>query len=246
MIIAMDLLTYISMKKKTVIILSCVIGVSLLIIAAGLLMSNDVPQRREGGKDGERVKRDMEQQTRPATGGSVYTRWGREDCAGDAELVYRGLVGGGETGSVGNGANYLCLPHDPVLGPKVLSSDSFNAHIYGTEYEGLDSPFGYDIEDQDVPCAVCKIPRAVNFMLPARNICPVGWNTEYKGNLVATYYNSKGKTEYVCLDERPIKAEHGQGGTEGCEMNKVIIKCGSLPCPFYEEGHTLTCAVCSI
>ena len=249
MISAMDMLTYISVKKRTVIVLSCFIGVSLLLLAAGLLLSSDDVTLRQngGGKDGDRVKRDAEQQTRPATGGSsVYTRWGREECAGDAELVYRGIVGGGKHDEVGNGANYLCLPHDPVLGPKVSSSDKSNAHVYGAEYQGLDSLLHGDFGDQDVPCVVCKIPRTVNFMLPAKNICPSGWNSEYKGYLVAQYYGYEGKTEFVCLDESPTKAEDGQRNYDAVTMYKAIARCGSLPCPHYEERHVLTCTVCSI
>ena len=109
-----------------------------------------------------------------------------------------------------------------------------------------DALVGDAIQDHNVPCAVCKINRALQMMLPAKNVCYQGWTLEYKGYLVAQSYGHAGKTEYVCLDESPEKDEAGHRNENGALMYKTVAKCGSLPCPKYEEKRVLTCAICSM
>ena len=240
----------VSTKKRTVMIGSCVLGVTLIATAV-VLISRDGAMRRDAQQDGARLRRDVDQQTQQTAPGaaataSVYTRWGRRNCPNGAQIVYRGIVGGGGISEEGNGANYLCMPHDPVLGPQISTADRYNAHLYGTEYYQIDAAFGVQLESEDIPCVVCKIPRPVSIMVPAKDVCPAGWEREYSGYLVAAYYLHTGKTEFVCLDNDPHKVESGKERKNGAYMAKVIAKCGSLPCPFYQERHALTCAVCSI
>ncbi|PVD20297.1 hypothetical protein C0Q70_20794 [Pomacea canaliculata] len=46
--------------------------------------------------------------------GTVYTRWGSKECASTAATVYSGYVAGSWYSTPGSGANYLCLPPNPV------------------------------------------------------------------------------------------------------------------------------------
>ncbi|KAJ7374505.1 hypothetical protein OS493_004843 [Desmophyllum pertusum] len=42
--------------------------------------------------------------------GVKYVRWGRTTCPSGAQVVYKGIMGGGYYGHQGGGVNYLCLP----------------------------------------------------------------------------------------------------------------------------------------
>ncbi|XP_078697937.1 uncharacterized protein LOC144925718 [Branchiostoma floridae x Branchiostoma belcheri] len=184
------------------------------------------------------------------TGTSVYVRWGRKTCPTNhgTELIYSGVAGGSAHDQPGGGTNYQCLPTDPQWGRYQDGVQRGKAYMYGAEYQlGTNIPFGStSLHDNDVPCAVCYVPtRGSKLMIPARNTCYSGWTREYHGYLMAGKYNHPGSKEYVCVDEQPEVMPGGQADQNGALFYPVEARCGSLPCPRYEEGRELTCVVCT-
>ena len=67
-------------------------------------------------------------------GGTVYVRWGHDQCPSTAQLVYSGRAGGSKYDHTGGGSNPQCLPLDPnFLIP--ISGDQHRAYMYGAEYQ---------------------------------------------------------------------------------------------------------------
>ena len=67
-------------------------------------------------------------------GGTVYVRWGHDQCPSTAQLVYSGRAGGPLHGNSGGGSNPQCLPLDPnFLTPITGIQD--RALMYGAEHE---------------------------------------------------------------------------------------------------------------
>jgi hypothetical protein len=177
--------------------------------------------------------------------GTTYTRWGRTICPEEAFLVYDGYAGGGHYTHKGSGSNYLCLPRDPTWGQYI---DGFQTadRIYGAEYYTADYPNWKHLHYQDVPCAVCRIPRNNVFMIPGRNICYKDYVLEYSGYLMGGHYSHASSSQYVCVDEKPEILEAGNGAKDEKYFYFVEASCGgALKCPPYKHTRELTCAVCS-
>ena len=178
-------------------------------------------------------------------GGSTYVRWGRTSCPGNGtEQVYSGYTAGSYFSHRGAAANYLCL--SPVAQwAKYTDAVDSRAKIYGAEYEFSDQRFGKPLEDDNVPCSVCRSSRSSVLMVPGRNTCFYGWNLEYAGYLASGANDHAAATEYVCLDANPETIPGGFSDQDGKLFYLVEGMCGSLECPPYENGRELTCAVCS-
>ena len=176
-------------------------------------------------------------------GGTTYIRWGRTSCSNTtaAELVYEGYAAGSHYTHSGGGANYVCLPRDPLFEPDVTSGST--SLIYGAEYE-TNSGAWKIYHNQDVPCAVCRTPRTNVLMLPGRNQCYNDWQLEYTGFLMSDYYGYSSK-EYTCVDAYPETLNSGSTNANGALFYFVEARCGALKCPPYIEGREITCAVCS-
>ena len=69
------------------------------------------------GQKGERGVNGLRGPPGPTAGGVVYTRWGRTACPSTSgtQLLYAGRAAGSHYRRNGGGANYLCLPEQPVL-----------------------------------------------------------------------------------------------------------------------------------
>ncbi|KAI8502710.1 hypothetical protein Bbelb_194120 [Branchiostoma belcheri] len=163
-------------------------------------------------------------------------------------LPKNGVAGGTRYDQSGGGTNYQCLPTDPQWGRYQDGVEGWKAYMYGAEYQlGTNVPFGStSLHDNDVPCAVCYVPtRGSKLMIPARNTCPAGWIEEYHGYLMSEYHIHNGSKEFVCVDEQPEVIQGGQANHDGALFYPVEARCGSLPCPNYEEGRELTCVVCT-
>ncbi|XP_060567425.1 short-chain collagen C4-like [Ruditapes philippinarum] len=176
--------------------------------------------------------------------GSTYTRWGRTICPKGAFLVYDGYVAGGHYTHKGSGSNYMCLPKDPTWSQYIDGFQSAD-RIYGAEYHTGDYPYWKHLHYQDVPCAVCRIPRNNVLMIPGRSVCYKGYVLEYSGYLMAGHFSHAGSSEYVCVDEKPEALEAGNGAKDEKYFFFVQAACGVLKCPPYENTRELTCAVCS-
>ncbi|XP_052763156.1 uncharacterized protein LOC128205502 [Mya arenaria] len=175
----------------------------------------------------------------------VYTRWGRRSCPGTTELVYEWFAGGGHYNQKGASSNYICLPQDPILNSDGRKAGAVSK-VYGAEYQTDTATFHKNLHNEDVPCAVCRVVGKGVVMIPARNACNNGWQTEYFGYLMSSYYGHEGNKELVCMDENPEKAEGSDGGDQnGALFYFAQAFCGSLKCPPYSEDKALTCVVCS-
>ena len=81
-------------------------------------------------------------------------------------------------------------------------------------------------------------------MMPAKYTCPSNWTTEYYGYLMAERHGHH-RSQFTCVDKllKPvIRTSHNHDAFLFC---LVEGRCGSLPCPPYEETKELTCAVCT-
>eukprot|EP00745_Piridium_sociabile_P045423 TRINITY_DN9814_c0_g1_i3.p1 TRINITY_DN9814_c0_g1~~TRINITY_DN9814_c0_g1_i3.p1 ORF type:complete len:114 (-),score=21.74 TRINITY_DN9814_c0_g1_i3:180-521(-) len=112
--------------------------------------------------------------------------------------------------------------------------------MYGAEYQGITN-----LNEQDVPCSVCRAAQSTTIMIPATRACPLGWTTQYTGHLVAGYYNHKAATQYNCLDGDPESDASGHENKNGRLLYYTVAKCGSLPCPPYIQNKVVLCVVCS-
>jgi len=176
----------------------------------------------------------------------VYIRWGHTSCpSSGAQIVYSGIVAGPHSGHSGGGSNPQCLPLDPTYLRYHSGSQIDVSYIYGTEYERT-NPLVPNSDDGDIPCAVCYVPtRSSMYMIPARYSCPSGWTREYYGYLMSER-STHHRTQYLCADQSFTVLRntlHSDRG--GLEFFPVEGRCGSLPCPPYEETKELTCAVCT-
>ncbi|XP_077979079.1 uncharacterized protein LOC144434495 [Glandiceps talaboti] len=180
--------------------------------------------------------------------GTVYVRWGRKTCPDTAELVYEGIAGGSHYTHQGSGANYQCLPLNPIYDNPV---PGFQAEglIYGSEYQTISFPPLADIHDGDVVCAVCRASsRGTVLMVPARNKCPSKeWTREYHGYLMTAHHTHK-RSEYVCMDRQAEATPGTSSNKDGALFYAVEGRCeaGTLPCGPYTTGFELTCAVCTM
>ena len=119
--------------------------------------------------------------------------------------------------------------------------------MYGAQYHTLTDSNSYlhGRHDHDVPCAVCYVTqRSSVYMLPARYICPSGWTREYYGYLMSKHYE-RHPSHYICID-RALKPVIGSAANyDSSGFNFVEGRCGSLPCPPYDNISELSCAVCT-
>lgn len=141
-----------------------------------------------------------------------------------------------------------CLPSNPQWDHYQDGNyGGYRAHIFGTE---IDLPsashyFSRDVDEQDMPCAVCRTPRATVLMIPARTSCYAGWTQEYHGYLMAGAYDGDGAYNHICMDRYPEFLQHGASDDNQNVVYLVEAQCGSLPCPPYYDGRELACVVCS-
>ena len=188
------------------------------------------------------VKGDKEERN----GGTIYVRWGHDQCPSTAQLVYSGRAGGSWYVH-GGGANPQCLPLNPNYLRSISSKRNERAHMYGAEYEtGTDSSHFRERHDTDVPCAVCYvIHRSAVYMLPAKYTCPSGWTREYYGYLMADYFSRGARNQFTCIDAALKPVPGSAANQDGMLFYFTEGKCGSLPCPPYDNDKELSCAVCT-
>ncbi|XP_060567430.1 uncharacterized protein LOC132726177 [Ruditapes philippinarum] len=177
--------------------------------------------------------------------GSTYVRWGRTTCRGDSKEVYNGYAAGSHHAEPGGAANALCLTKSPKWGQYTSTVESGGAFIYGAEYSVYMHTDWKHLQDHDVPCVVCQVPRSDILMVPGSNICPTGYKIEYNGYLMAGHTRGSVASEYLCVDSLPEKLYGGDGDKTAKVFCIVQAICGSLKCPPYVNGRELTCAVCS-
>jgi len=116
--------------------------------------------------------------------------------------------------------------------------------MYGAEYY-FSNAVVPNTDGGDVPCAVCYVPtRTALYMIPAKYTCPTGWTTEYYGYLMSEGF-AQFRSMFTCVDKALKVAVGSQAVQHGLLFFPVEERCGSLPCPPYEQTKELTCAVCT-
>lgn len=187
------------------------------------------------------------------SGGSVYVRWGHNECPSHLQLIYAGLAAGPNWGTSGNGANQLCLPHQPDYNNPVAGIGTSRAFLYSIEYQIDNFPTLASRHWHDVSCAVCKAPsRFSQLMIPAKTACPSSeWTLEYSGYLMTERsHPSHKRSLYICVDHemQGVERTHGANSLRGL-LDLVEGRCsssgGGLPCGPYIDGFEITCAVCT-
>ena len=177
--------------------------------------------------------------------GTVYVRWGHDQCPSTAQLVYSGRAGGSHYTHAG-ASNPQCLPLDPKFLPQITGSQ-LRSYMYGAEYEThTDSKSHiHGRHDTDVPCAVCHVSnRTTVYMVPANYTCPSGWTREYYGYLMSELH-SHHPSQFTCVDIAFKSVTGSAANNNGLLFYFVEGRCGSLPCPPYDETKELSCAVCT-
>ena len=178
-------------------------------------------------------------------GGTVYVRWGHNQCPSTAQLVYSGRAGGPHK-SQGGGSNPQCLPLNPSF-LRTISGPQERGYMYGAEYEtNTDSrSHVHGVDDTDVPCAVCYVTeRTAVYMVPAKYSCPSGWTREYYGYLMSSKHDHR-RTVFTCMDTAFKSVVGSSADRRSFLFYFVEGRCGSLPCPPYDNNRELSCAVCT-
>ena len=146
------------------------------------------------------------------SGGTVYVRWGHDQCPSTAQLVYSGRAEGSHNKHSGGGSNLQCLPLDPNFLRGISGNQLWRALIYGAEYETVtdSNSHVHGRHSHDVPCAVCHVSnRTAVYMVPAKYTCPTGWTREYYGYLMSSLHDSnRHRAQYTCIDTalKPVPA----------------------------------------
>ena len=180
-------------------------------------------------------------------GGTVYVRWGHDQCPSTAQLVYSGRAGGSHYSHSGGGSNTQCLPLDPNF-LTAISGSQTRAYMYGAEYETWTDSNSYlhGRHSTDIPCAVCHVSnRTAVYMVPAKYTCPTGWTREYYGYLMAEYYSGHYRSQFTCMDIAFKPVTGSSADHNGLLFYFVEGRCGSLPCPPYDRTREFSCAVCT-
>ena len=182
-------------------------------------------------------------------GGAVYVRWGHDQCPSTAQLVYSGIAGGPHYTHAGGGSNLQCLPLDPKFPIPISGLQQWRALMYGAEYETLtySNSYLHGRQNTDVPCAVCHVSnRTAVYKVPATYTCPTGWTREYYGYLMSSHHGSdRHRTQYTCMDIAFKSVSGSSTVRNGLLFYFVEGRCGSLPCPPYNNSGELSCAVCT-
>jgi len=182
----------------------------------------------------------------------MYVRWGHDQCPSTAPLVYSGRVGGPHWRQHGSGSNPQCLPMDPNFLIPISGNQKYRGLIYGAEYEAFtdSNSHVHGRLNFDVPCAVCHVSNCTAvYMVPAKYTCPPGWTREYYGYLMAEYIGDNNDRchhiQYTCFDTALKPVPGSSANKDEIVVYFVEGRCGSLPCPPYDNSRELSCAVCT-
>ena len=200
------------------------------------------------GPEGPPGPRGTKGDPRPQSGGAVYTRWGRTECPQGASLVYAGRAAGTKFNVKGGTSDTLCMPETP----QYLSTDTtatYAAIVHGVEYEtfGTSSTPLRSLLQANMPCAVCHTDTKLSVLIvPAQYTCPNGWSTEYSGYLTTELkYFDRQRKDTLCVDKDAEAVPGSLANTNPSLAYFIRATCDGLPCPPYNTGMALTCAVCS-
>ena len=201
------------------------------------------------GPKGVTGQKGMKGDKEERNGGTVYVRWGHDQCPSTAQLVYSGRAGGSFYNHDGGGSNPQCLPLNPNFLTPISGIQKYRALMYGAEYETVtdSNSHVHGRQEHEVKCAVCHVSnRTAVYMVPAKYTCPTGWTREYYGYLMAEYSgNNHRRSQFTCVDTALKSVVGSSANKNGLLFYFVEGRCGSLPCPPYDNTKELSCAVCT-
>lgn len=173
----------------------------------------------------------------------TFVRWGSENCPQGTTRLYDGIAAGSEYKEGGGGATTICL-HSKPEHPAFSRSDSYDAYIYGTEYQNTGA-LDHN-HDQDAACAMCAVndPGDVYVQWGRSDSCSSGHTTLYSGLVMANSYNQQ-SSSFVCVDLE--RAKHF--GSTGSDSNGNLwytteTKQGSIDESLYPHNREVGCSVC--
>ena len=213
---------------------------------------NDGPQGEAGavGPPGPAGPPGLAGSTKSTAGGVTYIRWGQKTCPDVAgtELIYTGRAAGTYHTHNGGGSNYLCLTNNPQTLEWGRGTGG-EAAIFAAQYLMRDgTPESHrPLNGYLVPCAVCYVSsRTAILMIPGHYTCPKEWTREYFGYLMAESNNSKGRSTFECMDEKPVAMDarhiNQRYGALFCHSEPRVP---GLPFPPFDQHKEITCAVCT-
>ena len=197
-------------------------------------MKGDKGEKGSNGLPGPTGQKGVKGGKEERNGGAVYVRWGHDQCPSTAQLVYSGRAGGPHW-SHGGASNPQCLTLDPNFLTPIVGSQRRN-YMQGAEYYTLTNSYSsfHGRQYYEVPCAVCYVSqRSAVYMVPTKYTCPSGWTREYYGYLMSEEH-SHFPTQFTCVD-LAFKSVGSSTDQSGMEFFFVEGKCGSLPCPPYDQ-----------
>ncbi|VDI28230.1 Hypothetical predicted protein [Mytilus galloprovincialis] len=117
--------------------------------------------------------------------------------------------------------------------------DNDNDQVYSGEYEIVPSvkPAGWSasMANKEVPCVVCyQKRRSTVMMIPGRQTCYNGWNSENNGYLMSDHKKHY-RRHYACVDKNAEPLDNKNGDENGALLYPLRSKCGSLRCPPYTK-----------
>jgi len=187
----------------------------------------------------------VSQEQGPLNGVTSYTRWGSRICTEGRDVVYTGVMGGHPHNFKGGGANFLCMPLDPVYTLPYVSGIRGHAHItaivYGRPINGIHQAL--------VACTICHVQgKTTSIMIPAKTICPDNWTIEYYGYLMTGQSGNDGRYTYECVDKDMDTVLSYQTTQHGEWLYHVEVQCNrGLECSTDKYSHEkeMNCVVCS-
>ena len=180
--------------------------------------------------------------------GTVYTRWGQDNC-GDKEgvvTVYHGIAAGSHSVHQGSGANAVCLTEN-VFYTYYSDSSQPGAYLYGMQYQsGLGLRDHNFVNEHLAACSVCFVPeKQSHVMIPGTTFCPNQWKPLYSGYMYGGYYSQQ-KANWECIDKKPVSLAFQQA--DQARWYPTQIHCGSIACSntpgSYVEYREVACTVC--
>ena len=138
----------------------------------------------------------------------VFVEYGRRECS-TGFTVYSGFVAGGRYEQSGSGSNLLCMHPDPEYRELAFSTgNQEGGWLWTSEYQidgetALGDAF-VQLENDEVPCAVCAVEVQHVVTVPGRYDCggdDAGLTSFYSGYLFANRAGHR-----VRVHERPSRA----------------------------------------
>jgi len=235
-----------SLPHRSYILKSTFMIIKLLLASETIGMIGEKGDTGSVGPPGPQGEKGMDNEQGNCNG-TVYTRWGHDECPAGSVLVYNGTVGGSNFRNSGGGSNPLCLPSNPTYLSTQGGNQIGDAQLFGADYQTLEFSFGRHAHDHGAVCAVCFAPQKCNaLMVPATHVCPDGWKEEYQGYLMSSQQDQF-RLQYICVDEAlksgPTRAT--LFGRDALRLHFTEGVCGYLPCPPYRNNREISCSVCT-